>query len=367
MQIEAQPTSIPVPILRTFHPSWFGAVMGTAVIGVVAAMNPGAVQSLTPVMDALAVVMLILAYILAIALGIPYIARWLRHTETAATDSQHPIVGAMYGTFPGGLLVLAAATGSVGPLFLPQDAILALIVMLAIPGVLAALAISVAFTYNIFTSDKVSVEHVNGGWFIPPVVFIIVPMVLVPLLPRVHGEIARLLLAGSYAAWGIGFFLFLLVASLLYDRMVLHALPLAPLAPSLWIGLGPLGVGALAFLRLAQGPALAVWGEMAAGVQAVSAMVALAMWGFGLWWMIVAALLLWRYTRRGGIPFGLSWWALVFPLGAYTLSTLSLARLWKLQSLEALGALFSLALILLWLLVAWRTLRGVISGNLWKR
>ena len=341
--------------------------MGTAVIGVVASMNPGAVQSLKSVMDAVAVAMMLLAYCLAIALGIPYVVRWLRHRETAAADSRHPIVGAMYGTFPGGLLVLAAATASVGPLILPQNVVIALIVILAIPGVLAALAISVAFTYHTFTSSDVSVEHVNGGWFIPPVVFILMPMVLAALLPRAEGETARLLLAGSYAAWGIGFFLFLLVASLFYDRMVLHALPLAPLAPSLWIGLGPLGVGGLALLRLAQGPALAVWGEMGAGVQAFSSIVALAMWGFGLWWMIVAALLLWRYTQRGGIPFGLSWWALIFPLGAYSLSTLSLARLWKLQSLEGLGALFALALVLLWLLVAWRTLAGLRSGEVWKR
>ena len=60
------------------------------------------------------------------------------------------------------------------------------------------------------------------------------------------------LLAAGYAFFGMGLLLFLLVASLLYDRLVFHALPAAPLAPSLWIGLGPVGVGALVLLRLGQ-------------------------------------------------------------------------------------------------------------------
>ena len=49
----------------------------------------------------------------------------------------------------------------------------------------------------------------------------------------------------------MGILLFVLVASLLYDRMVFHPLPAAPLAPSFWIGLGPIGVGSLALLGLA--------------------------------------------------------------------------------------------------------------------
>jgi len=90
------------------------------------------------------------------------------------------------------------------------------------------------------------VESVNGGWFIAPVTSIIVPMVLMPLVPSVDAGTARLLLVTSYAMWGMGFFLFLMVASLLYDRLVYRPLPAAPLAPSLWIGLGPIGAGGLA-------------------------------------------------------------------------------------------------------------------------
>ncbi len=69
-------------------------------------------------------------------------------------------------------------------------------------------------------------------------------MVLAPLIPHVaRRRTLPLLVFAAYALWGMGFLLFLLVASLLYDRFVFHPLPAAPLAPSFWIGLGPLGVG----------------------------------------------------------------------------------------------------------------------------
>ena len=117
---------------------------------------------------------------------------------------------------------------------------------------------SVVFAALLFTSHGVEPQAANGGWFIPPVVMIIVPMVLAPLAPRVAAADLGLLLVAGYASWGMGLLLFVLVASLLYDRLVFHPLPAAPLAPSLWIGLGPIGVGGLALLRLAQVGAPAV-------------------------------------------------------------------------------------------------------------
>lgn len=209
-------------------------------------------------------------------------------------------------------------------------------------------------------------ESVNGGWFIAPVTSIIVPMVLMPLVPSVDAGTARLLLVTSYAMWGMVFFLFLMVASLLYDRLVYHPLPAAPLAPSLWIGLGPIGAGGLVLMRMAQGGAQ-TWGELSATVNLMSALGALALWGFGLWWLAAAILLLRRYLRVGGLPYGIGWWAFIFPIGAYTVDTLNLARFWKVDAMEWLGALLFLLLGAFWLVVTARTLIGIRSGEVWKR
>ena len=39
-------SQLPLEWLRGFHPGWFGAVMGTAIVGVAASMDPGGAASL---------------------------------------------------------------------------------------------------------------------------------------------------------------------------------------------------------------------------------------------------------------------------------------------------------------------------------
>lgn len=352
--------------LALFHPGWFGAVMGTAVIGVAAALNPGHVTGLKPAATVVGAVFVVLALLLTVVLGIPYVWRWWRYGEAARSDLRHPILGALYATFPGGLLVLASALAGVGPAFLPARLIMPLVLVSGLAGIILALLIGVVFLYLLFVAGEVRPEQTNGGWFIPPVVSIIVPLVLVPWAAQAaHPALARGLVLAGYAAWGIGFFLFLLVASLLFARLIYHPLPPAGLAPSLWIGLGPIGVGSLALVRLAQAGS-SLWGDAATLVVHLSALAALALWGFGLWWLAIA-LLLWQRYRRHGLPYGIGWWAFTFPLGAYTVSTLTLARTWQLPILEWFGAGLFLLLIGFWSAVSYRTLLGLRTGEVWRR
>jgi len=356
----------PLGRLRGFHPGWYGAVMGTAIVGIVAYQNPGQVAGLAEAMKAVGVLMVALSALLAIGLGIPYVARWLRHPDAARADLANPVAGALHATFPAGLLVLAVGIATVGPSVLSADATFALVAVLAVVGIVLAFVMSVVFAALVFTSHGVAPQAANGGWFIPPVVMIIVPMVLAALAPRVGAADLGLLLAAGYASWGMGLLLFVLVASLVYDRLVFHPLPAAPLAPSLWIGLGPIGVGGLALLRLAQVGA-PLWGDAAPAIQVVSMIGATALWGFGIWWLAAAAVLLGAYLRRGRLPYGIGWWAFTFPLGAFTAVTIALARGWHAGALETLGALLFLGLVVFWVVVAAGTLRAIRNGDAWRR
>ena len=155
------------------------------------------------------------------------------------------------------------------------------------------------FTYVLFSSEGLATDAANGGWFIPPVANIVIPLPLLALLPHVSASSAKLLLLAGYAGLGTGLLLFLLVAAVLFGRLVHHALPPAALAPSLWIGLGPIGVGSLALLRLGAAGA-PYWGPAAPAVVALSDIGAAVLWGFGLWWLATAAALLVRGPRSGG-------------------------------------------------------------------
>jgi C4-dicarboxylate transporter/malic acid transport protein len=352
--------------LRGFHPGWYGAVMGTAIVGIIAYQNPGQLPGLGELPRAFGVGMVGLAALLAVVLGIPYLARWVQHPDAAFSDLRNPVAGALYGTFPGGILVLAVGIATVGPSIGAARAVALVVGILAAVGIALAFAVSVIFAHLLFVTHPVGPEVSNGAWFIPPVVNIVVPLALLPLLPQVTPADAASLLFAGYAFWGMGFVLFVLVASLLYDRLIFHPLPAAPLAPSLWIGLGPIGVGSLALLRLARAGA-PLWSPAAPVVGTLSSLAAATLWGFGLWWLASAILLLAAYLRRGELPYGLGWWAFTFPLGAYTASTVALARAWQAGWLEGIALALFLLLLVFWAIVTAATLRAVASGEIWER
>jgi C4-dicarboxylate transporter/malic acid transport protein len=364
----AQPQTAVPPLgrLHGFHPGWFGAVMGTAVVGVVAYQNPGNTDGLKDAAHSAGVFVVALAAVLAVALGLPYVVRWLRHPAAAVADLRNPVAGALYGTFPGGLLVLAVGIATVGPSLNAPDAVTTTVAILATIGLILAFGISVVFAYLLFATPQIGPQTANGAWFIPPVVNIVAPLALAPLVSHVGSGDATTLIVAGYAFLGMGLLLFVLVASLIYDRLVFHPLPAAPLAPSLWIGLGPVGVGVLGLLRLAQVGA-PIWGSSAAAVSAVSSVGAAILWGFGLWWLAAAILLLIGYLRAGRLPYSVGWWGFTFPLGAFAAATLALARAWQSVVLEDLAvALFAL-LVAFWVAVAAGTLRAVRSGHAWAR
>ena len=361
-----QPAGAQPGRLQGFHPGWYGAVMGTAIVGIIGYQNPGQVGGLAQAAQAFGVLMVGLSALLAVGLGIPYVARWLRYPGAARADLANPALGALYGTFPAGLLVLAVGIATVGPSVMGQDTAAALVALLAAIGIVLAIVVSVVFAAQLFLSARVAPQVAHGAWFIPPVVTIIAPMVLGPLAPYVApGDLPLLVFAG-YALWGMGFFLFVLVASLLFDRLVFHPLPPAPLAPSVWIGLGPLGVGGLALLGIAKVGA-PLWGDAAPIVNTLSSIAATALWGFGLWWLAAAVVLLIAYLRRGPLPYGLGWWAFTFPLGAFTASTLALGRGWHAGVIEALAVILFLALVVAWTVVSAGTMRALRSGAAWRR
>ena len=355
-----------VGVLRKFHPGWFAAVMGTGIVGVAAYLNPGGQAELRHIAHVVGVAFVLLAWVLAVAIAVPYLARLVRYRDAALADLRHPVIGALYATLPAALLVLAVATAAVGGSVLPAHTVVVIVGVLAAIGAPLAFAIGVLFSYVLFSSDGVPGDTVNGGWFIPPVVAIIIPLTFIPLLPHLSTGTGRLLLVLGYATFGIGLLLFLLIAAMLFARLVSHPLPPAPLAPSLWIGLGPIGVGTIALLRLAAA-GHPFWGTGAAAVQTVSQLAAATLWGLGLWWLAIAALLLIRYLRHGGLPFSVGLWAFTFPLGAYTVATLLLARTWHTTALEWMGAVLFLALVAFWVVVSTRTARAIHSGQAWQR
>lgn len=338
--------------------------MGTAVLAVITAGNPGGWQGLEPLWQALAVVFLVVATLLAIWFGVLYAARWTTYRDAAVADLRNPIPGPLVGTVPGGLLVLSAAYSAAGPLLLPDGVATGVATVLLAIGAPLAVVVGVVWAEEVVDNAPIGLEKVTGTWFLPPVIAVLIPLAGAPLL--VDWPAPQVWLWLGYAFAGAGLVLFLLVTVLVIARLALKGPPPPPLAPAVWIALGPPGAGSLALIRLAQ--SAEVTGVVTSDALLTSTVaLASALLGFAFWWLAFAAMVLRRQLTRGPVPYSPAWWAWTFPLGAMTALTLTLGSLWSATAVTVVGVVLLVATIAVWTVVASRTVVAVRSGAAWER
>ena len=334
------------------HPAWFGSVMGTGAVSVALLLQAEVWGARW--LEVAAVVFLLLASALAVALW-PRYARRLADRDALRAELGDPGHGAMLATFPAGLLVLAVAWGRVGPLLVPSPVSRWIDVVLLVIGTVVAVALGVAWASSMAAGTH-DLAAVNGGWLIPPVMNLLVPLALLPVIARFPDQ-APWLLAVGFAFLGIGTVLYLALFTLLIARLALRPLQAPSLAPSLWIPLAPAGVLGFALLRLLQaGQAAEVEGFTSATAGVIVAAMGI---GLGLWWALFAAAELRRLRRAGGIPFHPGWWGFVFPTAAMALSITGVGQALGSTVIEVVGAAATVLLLAVWGLVAVRTVRMV--------
>jgi tellurite resistance protein len=301
--------------LRHLGPAWFSIVMGLC--GLSLAWHRAAV-SLGPVAHAFSLGVGVLAAAVFTVLVLGGALRWLRHADAVREDLRHPVRHAFFAAVPVSLMLLATVGVSLDA---PRT------LWSALWGMACALQLGVtAWVLGRWLGSRDATPGVLWPG-VTPVLFIpVVGNVVAPLAGAPLGHAAW-----SVAQLGIGVFFWPVVLTLVLVRRLAHS-PLPPrLLPSWCILLAPPAVVSLALLQLGapQPAALGVWGVGA----------------FTLLWLIPLA------PRLREVPFGLPWWALSFPLAAFTTLTLRLA-----QSLPEPGAMALLA----WALLALAT--GVIGG-----
>lgn len=330
------------------HPAWFGSVMGTGAISVVL-VGQSEVWGVGW-LRGVAVAFLLLASALAIILWPRYGRRLANRAELVA-ELGDPAHGAMLATLPAGLLILAVAWARVGPVFIPVTAAVWIDIVLAGLGLLLALGLGTTWAHAI-ASNAHDLASVNGGWLIPPVMNLIVPLTLVPVMLR-YPDQAPWLMVVAFAFFGIGTVLFLAMFTLLIARLALRPRQAPQLGPSLWIPLAPagiLGFGLLRLLQTGQEVGLPGFDSATAGVIVASMGI-----GLGLWWALFAGYEQWRLTREGGVPLHPGWWGYVFPLAAMTLSITAVGSTLDTTPVQVVGAVAALVVVLVWLTVAVRT------------
>ena len=320
----------PTP-LKFLMPGWFTLVMGLSGLAL-------AWRSAEPALGEMAVGVALLLGVLAAALFLLLAAasllRWQRYPKALADDLNHPVRHAFVAAVPVSMLLLAAVALS---LDLGGWAVEAL----WWAGSLVELLTMVWVMGRWLAPQSGASAQAGALWpGVTPVLFIAVVGNVVAVfagVPLGHP-------VWSAAQFGIGVLFWPVTLALVMARRLEHRPLPDRLFPTWFITVAPPSLVGLALLQF-QAPLLLVQST----------------WGVALF------SLLWvgsQLRRLQGQAFGLPFWALSFPLAAFTTLTLRLGQAHGLAGLQTAGVLLLAAVSLVVLGLCLATWRGLRDGSL---
>ena len=154
------------------------------------------------------------------------------------------------------------------------------------------------YTIKFWINNNLEIQHSNPAWFIP-----IVGNLIVPIAGK--GFIDDSVL---YFYFSIGIFFWIILFSILLNRIIFHN-PFAPkFMPTLFILIAPPAIGFISYIKLT--------GNLDFFAQIL--------FNLGLFFTILVFIM---YKNFINIKFFISWWAFIFPMAAVTLSTILMYEL----------------------------------------
>ena len=310
--------------LEHFHVTFFAIVMGLA--GLSLAFHAGeAALGLPAILSDIAYYVSIAVFVVIVLF---YAAKALRHRAAVAAEWGHPVKLAFFPAISISLLLLA--TSSLGR----ADAAAEILWLLG-AGLQAVLTIAVV-TGWIGTRSFLH-GHLSPAWFIPAVGNVIVPIAGVQLGYE----------ALSWYFMSVGLVFWIVLLTLVFNRLVFHDPLPGRLQPTLVILIAPPAVGFVAWVRL--------MGE----VDAFATILLNAAYFFTL----LVAVQLPRIVR---LPFALSFWALSFPFAAVTIASFVQAGATGSAAYRTIGAGLLAVLVVVIAALVLRTLKAIMPGDICK-
>ena len=283
-----------VALLEHLTPVWFAMVMGWCGLSIAWLR---ASDTLGNTALGLGLAAGILALLLFVVLCLACIVRLKAHPNAVVADMRHPERHAFMATLPISILLLA----SLGiQLFWGKNRMLDAVLMF---GWCVGSVLEMAATIWVISRWLKPSEHGGIQWStFTPVFFIpVVGNVLAPL-----GGVGIGLEAWATAQYGVGLFLWVVMQTLFFVRLI-QAGPLpARMAPSLFITVVPPSIGGLGLLQL-DAPAAIAW----------------MLWGIAAFFLTLA---LRELSVIRSQPFSMAHWGLSFPMAAFSSLTLRMSH-----------------------------------------
>ncbi len=252
---------------------------------------------------------------------VAYTRKSLSFADAVHNEIKHPIRINFFATISISTLLLATSWFH----STPQTA-----TVLWFIGTVLHLLITIRIINSWIYHSHYEVKHANPSWFIPVVGNIIIPILGVKVAP----------LELSWLFFSIGIFFWLVLLTIILNRIFFYEPLPARLTPTIFILLAPPSIGFIAWTNLV--------GHLDAFAHLLYYVA-----------LFFALLLGGKTTYFLRLQFSLSAWAYSFPLAAFTMATFQMAKLSELTIFSWLGCLLLATATLVSISLAIRTLIAV--------
>ncbi|MBV0933452.1 SLAC1 anion channel family protein [Marinobacterium weihaiense] len=313
------------PWLALFPVAFFASVMGLT--GLTLSWQKAVYSlGLAPLVSQ---VLLVLTACVLLGLTCTYLLKALKHSDQVVAEFQHPIQISFFAAFSISLLLLAVATLEVS---------MALSHYLWICGAGLHLMLTLHVMTQWIHHARFKVQHSTPAWFIP-----VVGNIIAPIAGVQHGYVEA-----SWFFFAIGLLYWLVLKTLIFNRILFHDPLPEKLLPTLFIMIAPPAVGFVAYLQLNNGQV-----DNFARLLYYAA-------------LFITLLLFTQLPRFSRIRFYLSWWAYSFPLAAFAIATQSMWLHTRSDFFLVLSwaTLVGVTFVVMLLLV--KTTRALVTGQLFQ-
>jgi tellurite resistance protein len=270
-----------------FPASFFGMIMGLTGFSI-ACINLAKVYKETALAANISVGF---AVVLMLVLLCMYSYKVIRFPREVIAELKHPVKMNFVPTISISLLLLSIAFYALGYTELSK--------YVWIIGSALQLSLTYWVLYNWVHHDFFTPEHSNPAWFIPIVGNIIIPIVGVHHAP----------VEVSWFFFSIGIIFWIVVKSILVNRIIFHSPLQERLIPTLFIFIAPPAVGFISYMAL-NNHELNQFGMV--------------LYFFGLAMTLLMLVSVGKFMQ---LTFALSWWAFTFPLAAMAIASYQMAHI----------------------------------------
>ncbi|KAJ2862229.1 Plasma membrane sulfite pump involved in sulfite metabolism, partial [Coemansia asiatica] len=237
-------------------------------------------------------------------------------------------------------------------------------------SVVLAVFACLLLAYLLVSKKTQSIEAVTGAWLL-----LVAPLTVCAASGGVFAEylpmnLSLITIIFGYCLLGAGISLTCSLVILYLHRITVFKLPAHDVVLTSFIPLGPLsqiGVASMALGSLSQEvipQALPQVEPLGTTMFHLGIITGLFSWGIGILALLHAVFSILYQRRSAKIPFNISWWALVFPVGVFSLLTANLSQMLEILFFEIMFLLLVVVLFALWLFNIVRTVIGTWTGSI---